>query len=1002
MTVFFSDVVGSTSLGESHDPETLRNVLGRYFDEARAVVERHGGTVEKFIGDAVVALFGVPIAREDDALRALRAANELRAGLERLNDTFERVGIRIDVRIGVSTGEVVVDETRVDGFRVSGDTMNVAARLEQSAAAGEILIGSLTRQLGGHAIGVEAVEPIQAKGKARPLEAYRLLRVFSGVDPYERDSSAPLVGRERELDVLRDALNAVREGNRCVACTVVGGPGVGKSRLVREFVAVSEQTNRVLVGRCPTYGEGVTFLPLAEALEPVLGEEPGVALRELLADLDRRDSSAEQVEAALGLRSGSLSSEEAFSALRAVFESLARREPLVLVVDDVQWAEPTLLDFLEYLTAFSSGAPILLLCLSRPELVDERPSWTAPRENARVVYVQPLGDEEALELVRHLLASRGLEHAELARVVDVADGNPLFLEQLLALNATAPADAALVIPPTINALLTARLDQLHEVERRVLEAASVEGRVFHRAHVEALLEAAEASEIAAALPALAQRQFVRPARGRRSGTEAFAFVHALVRDAAYAAMPKERRARLHVTLADVLESQEDALDEIVGLHFADAVRLRTELGHPDEETRALSDRAAGHLLTGGARALALGDDRAAAKLLERVVQLVGVEDDVGRVARFELGRALAGVGRLEAAGATFAVVKESARSAGDRALELRSDLTLANLQAQTDVTVTMAELSARTERARAELVGLGDDRGLALAWWLLHWTRFRAGRYAESADAAEQAIVHATRSGDRREELRALGAIAMAAKWGPAPVHEALRLCHEVVERADGARLVEAFADRVRGVMLAMSGEFEAGREACIVAVSIYEELGLPVSAIGVASEREQVERLAGDPDAAEGVLRDASERFREIGDVGYLSWIDPALARVLALGGKAEEAVAAARSSRAAMQPDHSYGQIAARIAEAIALSSTGLHVEAEGLAAEALQLADATDSTESRAEALSVLATIDAALGRHQIARARLTEAAKLHERKGNLVSAARVRKLITSREP
>lgn len=1004
MTVLFTDVVGSTGLGESHDPETLRNVLSRYFDEARTIVDRHGGTVEKFIGDAVVALFGVPVAREDDALRALRAADELRSGLERLNESFERVGIQIEVRTGVNTGEVVVDEARLDGFRASGDTMNVAARLEQSAAAGEILIGALTRQLGGHAIDVEAVEPLEVKGKARPLEAYRLLRVLQDVDPYERDGDAPLVGRDRELDVLRGALRVARDGNRCVTCTVVGAAGVGKSRLVREFVAGASQDSRVLVGRCPTYGEGVTFLPLAEALEPVLGQEPRVALRTLLADLDRRDSSAEQVETALGLRSGSLSSEEAFSALRAVLESLARRQPLVLVVDDVHWAEPTLLDFLEYLTAFSSDAPLLLLCLSRPDLVDARPSWTAPRENAVVVTLQPLDHEESLELVRHLLGSRGVEQAELARVVDAADGNPLFLEQLLALNATASPSAALVIPPTINALLSARLDRLHEIERRIVEAASIEGRVFHRAHVEVLLAANEGGDVSAALLALARRQFVRPARGRRAGTEAFAFVHALVRDAAYAAMPKERRALLHVRLADVLERQGDAFDGIVGLHLADAVRLRTELGHADEETRALAVRAAGHLLVGGERALALGDDPAAAKLLERVADLVDVEDDVGRVAGFELGRALAGSGRLEEAGATFAAVKDSARSVGDRALELRSDLALANLQAQTDVTITMAELSARAEGALAELERLGDERGLALAWWLLHWTRFRAGRYAESADAAEEAIVHATRAGDRREELRALGAIAMAAKWGPTPVDEARRLCDEIVQRADGARLVEAFADRIRGLMLAMSGEFEAGREACMAAVSIYEELGLPVSAIGVASEREQVERLAGDLDASERVLREASERFREIGDVGYLSWIDPALARVLALEGKAEEAVATARLSRAAMQPDHAHGQIAARVAEAIALSSMGLHSDAEELAGEALQLADATDSTESRAEALSVLATIDAALDRHEIARARLAEAATLHERKGNVVSAAIVRKLATSslREP
>ncbi len=288
VTALFCDVVGSTSLGESHDPETLHNVLDRYFEEARTVVERHGGSVEKFIGDAVVALFGVPVAHEDDALRALRAADELRTELGRLNEAFERVGIHLDVRMGVNTGEVVVDESRSDGFRASGDTMNVAARLEQSAGAGEILVGGLTRELGGQAIGVEAVEPLEVKGKARALEAYRLLGVLPDVEPYRQEGDAPLVGRERELELLRGALRDARERRRCVACTVVGPPGVGKSRLVREFVATVGDEWRVLVGRCPAYGEGVTFLPLAEAIEPVLG------------DVARDGSAAEQVEIALG------------------------------------------------------------------------------------------------------------------------------------------------------------------------------------------------------------------------------------------------------------------------------------------------------------------------------------------------------------------------------------------------------------------------------------------------------------------------------------------------------------------------------------------------------------------------------------------------------------------------------------------------------------------------------------------------------------------------------
>jgi class 3 adenylate cyclase/tetratricopeptide (TPR) repeat protein len=990
VTALFSDVVGSTNLAEMHDPETLRNVLDRYFNEASVTIERHGGTVEKFIGDAVVALFGVPVAREDDALRALRAADELRAALARLNESFERVGIHIDVRMGVNTGEVIVDETRTDGFRATGDTMNVAARLEQNAAAAEILIGRLTRELGGEAIEVEEVESIAAKGKSAPLEAFRLLRVVPDAAS-RRDGDAPLVGRKRELAVLRDALRDAGEG-RCVVCTLVGPPGVGKSRLARELVAAGAQGWRVLVGRCPSYGEGVTFLPLADALRPVLGESPTDSLLDLLGSAARPETTAEQVEVALGLRAGSASPEESFAALRSVFEELAARDPLLLVVDDIHWAEQRLLDFLEHLAAFWGERPLFLLCLSRPELLEGRPSWSTPRPNAHVVPVGPLDDAESAELVGHL--EQTLESSELARILDAADGNPLFLEQLLALNAGKSRDEPIVVPPSIQALLAARLDQLGDEERRVLEAASIEGRVFHREHVETLLDGGDPVEVGAALLALARRQLVRPARGRRAEVEAFAFAHSLVRDAAYASLPKARRARLHVRLAEVLELQEDALDEIVGLHLADAARLRSELGHTDGETAALGMRAATRLLAGGTRALGTGDDRAAAKLLERAAELVGPDAKEGRLVRFELGRALAGAAYLGRARATFEEVEAAAHDAGERALELRALLALTNLQSQTDVTVAMAELGARAEATLAELDRLGDEPGLALAWWLLHWSSFRRGRYRQSIEAAEQAVVHAVRAGERREELRALGAIAIAARSGDMSVVDAVAMCDDVVVRSGGARYVEAFAARARGHLLAMAGEFERGRGECIRAEATLGELGLPISALGVTAERALVEQLAGDLETAETLLRFASGRFRELGDIAYLSWIDPVLASVLAERGDAEGGLALARSARTEMQPDHAFGQIVSRVAEGTALRSLGRNAEAREAAQAATRLAEATDGTDLRGQVLVLLADLDADEGRADSATEGRLRALELYEQKGDVVSADRIR--------
>ena len=994
VTALFSDVVGSTSLGETVDSELLRRVLRRYFEEARLIVERHGGSVEMFIGDAVVALFGVPAAREDDALRALRAASEMRTRLDALNDDFVReFGFRLDVRMGVNTGEVIVGETSLDGFRASGDTMNVGARLEQNAAPGEILIGALTRELGGDAIVVEAVERLAVKGKAESLVAFRLLDVLSATSPYARREDAPLVGRVTELASLRDALHRSESEQRCVLVTIVGPAGVGKSRLTRAFLEALDGSTCTLVGRCVSYGEGITFLPLAEALGPVLGDSPHGRVLEILGADDRAAAVADGVGSALGVGDNTASTEETFWAFRRLLESLARQQPLVLVVDDIHWAEPTLLDLLEYIASFSTGSPIMLLCLSRPELLEDRPTWATPRDNASVIVLRPLADDESLALVESLSGDRERSSGEVQRIVEAADGNPLFLEQLLALEAGRDREGELVIPPTIQALLAARLDQLEEPDRRVLECASIEGREFHRELVVELLPSRDRDDVGSSLLVLARRQFIRPVGGVRPGDDAFAFVHTLIRDAVYAAMSKAQRTDLHLRVADHLERRHEG-GELVGFHLADAVRYRRELGATDESTRDLASRAAARLGEGAQRALAGGDDRAAAKLLERATELAPLDDPVGLAMRLDLGSALAGSGRLESAEAAFSAAAEAGRTAGERSIELRAEIGLLNLRTQTDIEITMAEVASTAERALEEFEQLGDERGLAAAWWLVHWSRFRSGQYARALEAAERAVEHARRAGHRREELRALGAIAMSMKWGPTPVAEGLRRCDELVERAGGAQLVQAFADRNKGVLYSMTGELELGRAHIARAVEIYEELGLAVSAIGTAVEFEPVDRQAGRLDVAEELLRSAYVRMREIGDLGYLSWIGPRLARILALRGDAEGALELAARVRGEMQTDHSFGQIGVRIAEATALAAQGRAAEADVVALEALELVERTDMLDVHGDVLELIAELDLAAGREDLAYERFENAAALYERKGDVVSATRVR--------
>ena len=489
VTVVFTDVVGSTALGERLDPESLRRVMWRYFDTMQATLEQHGGTVEKFIGDAVVAIFGVPVLHEDDALRAVRAAIEMHEALERLNASLVRdYGVRIATRTGINTGEVIVSETASDQKLATGDAVNVAARLEQAADAGEVLLGRSTRLLVGDAVLVEPQRAVAAKGKSQPLAAWKLLGLRPDVAPFAQPISGPFIGRERELEELRHVFeDAVREPS-CRLATIVGPPGIGKSRLTRELVRSLEQRARVVVGRCVAYGEGITYLPLSDIVHDVAGADPEPALMEIMRSVERGPIAARLIAGAIGLNDEQGSPEETAWAFRQLFETIAVRRPLVVVVDDIHWAEPALLDLLEYVLGFSGGAAILILCLARPDLLDARPSWSAPRPRTTLVSLSPLTGTDSEQLIRGLVHDEAVPPALRERIVGAAEGNPLFVEQMLAMLADDPEAGADTVPPTIQALLAARIDRLEPVERAVLQRASVEGRLCHRGAVAHLLD----------------------------------------------------------------------------------------------------------------------------------------------------------------------------------------------------------------------------------------------------------------------------------------------------------------------------------------------------------------------------------------------------------------------------------------------------------------------------------------------------------------------------------
>src|SRR4051812_20428936 len=562
VTVVFCDVTGSTALGEKLDPESLRHVMARYFEAMRAAIERHGGTVEKFIGDAVMAVFGVPVVHEDDALRAARAAIDMREGLAGLNEELERdYGTRLEARIGVNTGEVV---TGTEERLATGDAVNVAARLEQAAAPGEVLLGPETMRLLRGAVTAEELEPLELKGKAEGVNAFRLVSV-EGELP--RRLGAPLVGRRRELRMLGDAWERVTSERTCVLFTLLGTAGVGKSRLTEEFLS---GLDAVLVrGRCLSYGEGITYWPVTE-----------IVLQ--LVQLGH-DASSGPLAGLLG-EGAPTSSEEIALAFRRLLEQAAAEQPLLVVFDDVHWGEPALLDLVEHVATMSRGAPILVLCLGRPELLDRRQAWGGGLLNANTVLLEPLSGEETDELIEAM--GGRLDAGLAARIRDAAQGNPLFVEEMTAM--VEEGGGEVVVPPTVQALLAARLDQLDGDERSVLERGAVEGQVFHRGAVQAL--GVTGVDVSPRLSALIRKELVRPETATFSGDDAYRFRHILIRDAAYDALPKASRAELHARFADWLEEHGADLverDEIIGYHLEQAYRYRAELGPVDDAGRAL-------------------------------------------------------------------------------------------------------------------------------------------------------------------------------------------------------------------------------------------------------------------------------------------------------------------------------------------------------------------------------------------------------------------------------
>ncbi len=1018
VTVLFCDVTGSTSLAERLDPESMRNVMSRFFAEMRAVLERHGGTVEKFIGDAVMAVFGIPSVHEDDALRAVRAASEMREALAILNDELERDrGVTIASRIGVHTGEVVAGDPTAGQTLVTGDAVNVAARLEQAAAPGQILLGETTLRLVRDAVTTEPIQPLALKGKTEPVRASALIDVAPRAVGPTRHHVAPMVGRKEELDALREAVGRATRDRRCIRATVVGPPGVGKSRLVDEFVAAQVEDVVVTHGRCLSYGDGITYWPVVEILTAVAAisdvDGPDEIRSKIGGLLEGSADSAivvERLAELFGLSGATAAPEETYWAVRTLFEALASRRPLAAVFEDVHWAEPALLDLIEHIVTLSEDSPIVLLCTARPELLEERPGWAMGGTTSISLVLESLTRAETDELIANLIGSSAIP-AEAGPIVEAAEGNPLFLEQLVQMlidegHLRREGDAwmvvgdlsALSIPSTIRGVLEARLERLPPPEREILERGAVEGRVFHRASVTSSPDGAARDDVGRALSSLVHKGLIGSAPALVGGGEAYRFHHALIRDAAYGRVSKATRADLHERHARWLEREAGdrvaEFEELLAYHLEQATRLRTDLGPLGAAGRKLAGEAARRLASSGRRAAGRGDVRAAGGLLERALALLEPEDPARPGLLVALGEAFTETGEADRAMDALEEATTTAARRGDTRLRIRAALARMILRYQNDPEGTGEELVRLAAEGIPILEELDDDEGLARAWKGLGEEALMRANPVDMTDAYERAADHAERAGDRAALADALSWLSLIVWWDMTPPEEAIRRALELRGRLPSDRVVEAMTTMSEGFSLAMLGRFDEGRMLYRRGHDVLEELGLRMKAGGMQDSASRIESLAGDLDAAERELRKGSEALASMGERGYLSTQAAMLGEVLYERGRLDGAMEQTRLSEEAAASDDTISQAQWRGVRAKVLARRGEPAAAVALAEEAEAISAPTGFWDLRSEALTALAEVYRLVGRPDDASAALRGALELVEEKGVVPLIERIR--------
>jgi class 3 adenylate cyclase/tetratricopeptide (TPR) repeat protein len=971
VTSVFCDLSGSTALGERVDAESVFELMRSYYENARRALERHGGAVEKFIGDAVVGMFGVTEANEDDALRACRAALEIQEQVS---------GADTAVRIGINSGEVVAgDAARREMFAsgdavVLGDSVNVAARLEQAAPVGQILLGEATYRLVRDAVTVEQVAPVEAKGKSEPLTAYRLVNVHASGRP-QRRSTRTLVGRDDELATLRRELEGTVAG-ACRLVTIVGEPGVGKSRLAAELLGGTAGV-RVTAGACPSYGDGISFWAIAQIVRDLAG------IRDDHSAEEARDRVPARLAQLLGLSEGTATAGQTARAIAEFLAGKAAERPLVVVVDDLQWAEPALLDLVAALPGLIGEARVLLLCLARRELLEVRPDWPV------AVELGPLGPGQ----VEALLDDLGAPAATRVRIALAAAGNPLYAEELVGW--AAEGGDLDVMPTSLNALLGARLDRLQAPERDALERGAIEGELFHHGAVVELTDHAARPAVAGELDQLTRKDLIRLAAASFAGELiAYRFKHILVREAAYRATTKKLRAALHERYADWLEQRAGdrvgEYHEILGYHLEQAHGYRVELGTADP---ALAARAGHHLGAAGRRAAGRSDYPTAESLLGRAGLLLAPDD----LERLGLMRSyawvIAQVGRTAEAEKIFEEVAERASELGSPVLAARARNNILGIFSDPNIDYDAARRTVEEGLRVAREVG--DEAGLAEGSRWLGLITSQQGRYAEAAMWLERGLVHAEACDDQIT-LQAVGrSLAFALEAGPMPAGAAVERCEELFERNREDPLLAAMIAGPISVLYAMTGDLDRSQAYGQIADRVFGKAETTYAALAQRFTG-TARSILGDFDGA-AAANAAKWRF-----FSRTTTETPDGRAIDAAGLAAFYCCAAGRWDDAehwASLYRHIPGEGAHRLAIEAQLSARRGDLDvALALARRAVEIQRRKDSPEATAGILRALAAIQRAAGENHEADATLERALALYEQKGDVTSASRLREAMT----